>query len=53
MDAKRSFWTSVVALNAGVFMSSAHADTFSFDTDAAGSLPPGWEQGVDAPVPLK
>ncbi len=37
---------SAVALIAGVLMSSAHADNFNFDTDRAGSLPPGWEQGV-------
>jgi Domain of Unknown Function (DUF1080) len=46
MDAIRVFSTSVVVLVAGVTMSSVHADNFSFDTDAAGSLPPGWEQGV-------
>ncbi len=46
MDATRIFPTSVVALITGVFMSSVHADTFSFDSDTAGSLPPGWEQGV-------
>lgn len=44
MDAILS--TSVAALITGVFMSTARADTFNFDTDAAGSLPPGWEQGV-------
>ncbi len=46
MDAKRMFRTSVAALITGVSMSSVHADTFGFDTDAAGSLPSGWEQGV-------
>ena len=46
MDAKSSFSTSVVVLITGVTMSSVHADTFNFDTDTAGSLPPGWEQGV-------
>lgn len=46
MDAKRMFWSSVVALNTGASMSSVHTDTFDFDTDAAGSLPSGWEQGV-------
>jgi Domain of Unknown Function (DUF1080) len=46
MDATRIFPTSVVVLIAGVYMSSVHADTFSFDSDTAGSLPPGWQQGV-------
>ena len=46
MDAIRNFSTSVVVLITGVFMSSVHADTFNFDTDTAGSLPAGWEQGV-------
>ena len=27
-------------------MYPAHADSFGFDTDAPGSLPPGWSQGV-------
>ena len=27
-------------------MSTIHAETSNFDTDAAGALPPGWEQGV-------
>ena len=46
MDAKHSLSTSVVVLITGVTMSSVHADTFNFDTDTAGSLPLGWEQGV-------
>lgn len=46
MDAKTMFRTSVAALITGVSMSSVHAGTFSFDTDAAGSLPAGWTQGV-------
>lgn len=46
MDAKIMFWTSAAALITGVSMSSVHADTFSFDRDAAGSLPSGWRQGV-------
>ena len=46
MDARRIFSTSVVVLITEVFMSTVHADTFGFDTDTAGSLPPGWEQGV-------
>ena len=33
MDARRTFSTSVVVLITGVFMSTVHADTFSFDTD--------------------
>jgi hypothetical protein len=37
---------SAVALVTGVAMSSVHADSINFDTDPAGSLPPGWEQGV-------
>ena len=46
MDARRTFSASVVVLITGVLMSTVHADTFSFDTDTAGSLPPGWKQGV-------
>ena len=46
MDARMTFSTSVVVLITGGFMSTLHADTFNFDTDTAGSLPPGWEQGV-------
>jgi hypothetical protein len=33
MDARRTFSTSVVVLISEVFMSTVHADTFSFDTD--------------------
>ena len=46
MNAKNSFTTSSLAFLTGVFMSSVNAETFSFDTDTAGSLPMGWEQGV-------
>jgi hypothetical protein len=46
MNARIFFTTSLMAFATGVFMSSVHAETFSFDTDATGSLPPGWEQGV-------
>jgi len=46
MDATRPFSTSLAALITGVFMSTVHAGTFRFDTDTAGTLPPGWEQGV-------
>jgi 3-keto-disaccharide hydrolase len=46
MDATKLFSTSLAALITGVLMSTVHADTFTFDSDTAGSLPPGWEQGV-------
>jgi len=46
MDATKFFSTSLAALITGVLMSTVHADTFNFDGDTAGSLPPGWEQGV-------
>jgi 3-keto-disaccharide hydrolase len=46
MNAGNSFIAPSLAFLTGVFMSSVHAETFSFDTDTAGSVPPGWEQGV-------
>lgn len=46
MDATKFFSSSLAALITGVLMSTVHAGTFSFDNDTAGSLPPGWEQGV-------
>jgi hypothetical protein len=46
MNARNSFITLSLALHTGVFMNALHAETFSFDTDTAGSLPLGWEQGV-------
>jgi len=38
-------WTMAVVAS-GIAMSSAEAQTFNFDADTPGSLPPGWEQGV-------
>ncbi|MGH2359113.1 MAG: family 16 glycoside hydrolase, partial [bacterium] len=37
--------TAVVLLT-GLDMSHSHAETIGFDSDAPGSLPPVWEQGV-------
>ena len=46
MDARKSLLTLVAALVTGGTMSSVHSETFSFDTDAPGPLPMGWQQGV-------
>jgi hypothetical protein len=42
------FWCrmAAVVLIPGLHMNHSHAETFGFDSDAPGSLPPAWEQGV-------
>jgi len=37
---------AIAILGTGLIMNSANAETFNFDTDTAGTLPLGWEQGV-------
>ncbi len=45
MNTKRACVLSI-ALLAGLHMNSLQAETFGFDNDATGALPPGWEHGV-------
>jgi hypothetical protein len=39
-------WPLALFLATGVFMHSSYAETISFDTDAVGSLPDSWVEGV-------
>jgi hypothetical protein len=39
-------WPVALYLATGVFMHSSYAETISFDTDAVGSLPDDWLEGV-------
>ena len=39
-------WPLALLLATGVFMHSSYAETISFDTDAVGSLPDSWVEGV-------
>jgi hypothetical protein len=39
-------WPLALCLATGVFMHSSYAETISFDTDAVGSLPDSWVEGV-------
>jgi len=39
-------WPLALLLATGVFMDSSYAETISFDTDAVGSLPDSWVEGV-------
>jgi len=39
-------WRLALCLATGVFMHSSYAETISFDTDAVGSLPDSWVEGV-------
>jgi hypothetical protein len=46
MDAGKSLLTLLTALLMGGAMHAAHSETFNFDSDTAGALPSGWQQGV-------
>ena len=39
-------WPLALYLATGVFMHSSYAETINFDTDAVGSLPDSWVEGV-------